>query len=112
MSKEGWNVVWSWKKLHKNRSFPPPPFLQEEEEEEINTMTGHVGSDDRLWRRRRGWLVSVQPQLTAGKQGEEQRGGDGGGEVQLHVSSSSLYLSLHLTRRVLQSAGNRWRDNT
>lgn len=78
-------------------------------------MTGHVGSDDRLWRRRRGWLVSVQPQLTAGKQGEEQRGvggGGGGGEVQLHASSSSLFLSLHLTRRVLQSAGNERRENT
>lgn len=59
--------------------------------------------------------VRCRPQLTAGKQGEEQRGG---GEVQLYISSSSsssfLYLSLHLhlTRRDLQSASNWRRDNT
>lgn len=32
MFKEGWNVVWSWKKIARNWSFPPPLLFSKKKE--------------------------------------------------------------------------------
>ncbi len=122
MSKEGWNVVWSWKKLHKIGHSPLPPSYppkRRRRRRDKNDDRSHVGSDDQLQRRRKGPALSerhlvcvrCQPQLTVNEEKSSV--------LVARFSCTSppplplvSYLSLHLARWVLQSAGNWWRDNT
>lgn len=90
MFKEGWNVVWSWKKkkIARNWSFPRRSFSLTDKEDDR--------SREKLARLHPKATLCVRPHLTAGKQGEEQLGGDG--ELQLPHPFPPLCPFLHLTQ--------------